>query len=64
MALTTLGRGVHHITTLLNEQRFRRLNTQEPDVAARLYAEAEKDLKKRYDFLSLLAGKPDKTPTE
>ncbi len=32
-------------TTLLNEQRFRRLNTQEPAVAAQLYAEAEKDLK-------------------
>ncbi|WP_145590627.1 pyruvate:ferredoxin (flavodoxin) oxidoreductase [Yersinia aleksiciae] len=51
-------------TTLLKEQRFRRLNTQEPEVAAQLYAAAEKDLKKRYDFLSLLAGKAEKAPTE
>lgn len=50
--------------TLLNEQRFRRLNTQEPEIAAKLYADAEKDLKKRYNFLSLLAGKAEKDTAE
>ncbi len=44
-------------TALLNEQRFRRLNTAEPETAALLYQQAEKELKQRYDLLSLLAGK-------
>jgi pyruvate-ferredoxin/flavodoxin oxidoreductase len=43
--------------TLLNEQRFRRLNDQQPDVAGALYQAAEKDLKAKYDFLARLAGK-------
>ncbi|UPT57258.1 pyruvate:ferredoxin (flavodoxin) oxidoreductase [Dickeya zeae] len=50
--------------TLLNEQRFRRLNTQQPQEAARLYEEAEADLRRRYDFLSLLAGKAEKNAQE
>jgi len=47
--------------TLLNEQRFRRLNTQQPDVAKALYQAAEKDLKVKYDFLARMAGKGDDT---
>ncbi|MDR3434738.1 MAG: pyruvate:ferredoxin (flavodoxin) oxidoreductase [Rouxiella aceris] len=43
--------------TLNNEQRFKRLNTQQPEVAQQLYAAAEKDLQQKYDFLALLAGK-------
>ena len=43
--------------TLNNEQRFRRLNAQQPDVAAQLYAAAEKELQQKYDFLAMLAGK-------
>ncbi|MGL9724127.1 pyruvate:ferredoxin (flavodoxin) oxidoreductase [Sodalis sp. (in: enterobacteria)] len=43
--------------TLLNEQRFRRLNTQQPDVASALYKAAEKELKQKYDFLARMAGK-------
>ncbi|CAJ0991647.1 pyruvate:ferredoxin (flavodoxin) oxidoreductase [Sodalis praecaptivus] len=43
--------------TLLNEQRFRRLNTQQPDVASALYQAAEKELKQKYDFLARMAGK-------
>ncbi|QDX31251.1 pyruvate:ferredoxin (flavodoxin) oxidoreductase [Dickeya poaceiphila] len=50
--------------TLLNEQRFRRLNSQQPEAAARLYEEAEADLRRRYDFLSLLAGKAEKNTEE
>lgn len=46
--------------TLLNEQRFRRLNAQQPDVAEQLWEEATADLQKRYDFLAMLAGKADK----
>lgn len=45
--------------TLLNEQRFRRLNTQQPDVASALYRAAEKDLKQKYDFLARMAGKAE-----
>ncbi len=45
--------------TLLNEQRFRRLNTQQPEVASALYQAAEKDLKVKYDFLARMAGKAD-----
>ncbi|MEI7189695.1 pyruvate:ferredoxin (flavodoxin) oxidoreductase [Dickeya dianthicola] len=50
--------------TLLNEQRFRRLNNQQPEAAAQLYEEAEADLRRRYDFLSLLAGKAEKNAEE
>ncbi|UMB77605.1 pyruvate:ferredoxin (flavodoxin) oxidoreductase [Dickeya fangzhongdai] len=50
--------------TLLNEQRFRRLNSQQPEAAALLYEEAEADLRRRYDFLSLLAGKAEKNAQE
>ncbi|ADM96950.1 pyruvate:ferredoxin (flavodoxin) oxidoreductase [Dickeya dadantii] len=50
--------------TLLNEQRFRRLNNQQPEAAALLYEEAEADLRRRYDFLTLMAGKAEKNPQE
>lgn len=43
--------------TLNNEQRFRRLNAQQPEVATQLYAAAEKELQEKYEFLELLAGK-------
>lgn len=46
--------------TLLNEQRFRRLNAQQPEVAEQLWQDAAMDLQKRYDFLALLAGKAEK----
>lgn len=46
-------------TTLLNEQRFRRLNTQQPEVASALYQAAEKELKVKYDFLARMAGKAE-----
>ncbi len=46
--------------TLLNEQRFRRLNAQQPEVAEQLWRDAALDLQKRYDFLALLAGKAEK----
>lgn len=49
---------------LLKEQRFRRLNTQEPEVAQQLYRDATADLKKRFEFLSQLAGKPLSDDTE
>lgn len=45
--------------TLLNEQRFRRLNAQQPDVAEQLWKDAAADLQKRYDFLTQMAGKAD-----
>ncbi|MDI5123380.1 hypothetical protein MJM19_18700, partial [Salmonella enterica subsp. enterica serovar Montevideo] len=47
--------------TLLNEQRFRRLNAQQPEVAEQLWRDAALDLQKRYDFLALLAGKAEKS---
>lgn len=50
--------------TLLKEQRFRRLNSQQPEVASALYQAAEKELKEKYDFLSLLAGKGETSSTE
>ncbi|HEI8864929.1 TPA: pyruvate:ferredoxin (flavodoxin) oxidoreductase [Serratia odorifera] len=50
--------------TLLKEQRFRRLNSQQPEVADALYQEAEQQLKAKYDFLSLLAGKAEKSTAE
>lgn len=37
--------------TLLHEQRFRRLNSQQPEVAEQLWKDAAADLQKRYDFL-------------
>ncbi|MFZ4832098.1 pyruvate:ferredoxin (flavodoxin) oxidoreductase [Rouxiella sp. Mn2063] len=43
--------------TLNKEQRFRRLNAQQPEVAEMLYQAAEKDLQQKYDFLAMLAGK-------
>ncbi len=46
--------------TLMNEQRFRRLNTQQPEVAEQLWKDAAEDLQKRYDFLAMLAGKAEK----
>jgi pyruvate-ferredoxin/flavodoxin oxidoreductase len=46
--------------TLLNEQRFRRLNAQQPEVAGQLWKEAAADLQKRYAFLAMLAGKTEK----
>lgn len=42
---------------LLNEQRFRRLNNQQPEVAEQLWQDAAHYLQKRYDFLAMLAGK-------
>ena len=50
--------------TLLNEQRFRRLNAQQPEVAERLWKEASADLQKRYEFLAQLAGKVEKPTIE
>ncbi|MEQ9861262.1 pyruvate:ferredoxin (flavodoxin) oxidoreductase [Pectobacterium cacticida] len=43
--------------TLLKEQRFRRLNSMMPEDTVRLYEEAEEDLRRRFDFLSTMAGK-------
>lgn len=45
--------------TLQNEQRFRRLNAQQPDVAEQLWKDATADLQKRYNFLAQMAGKAD-----
>ena len=50
--------------TLLNEQRFRRLNAQQPEVAEQLWKDAAADLQKRYDFLAQLAGKAEKSGAE
>ncbi|WP_058910230.1 pyruvate:ferredoxin (flavodoxin) oxidoreductase [Entomohabitans teleogrylli] len=50
--------------TLMNEQRFRRLNAQQPEVAQQLWQDAAADLQKRYDFLAQLAGKAEKTASE
>ena len=49
--------------TLLNEQRFRRLNAQQPEVAEQLWKDATADLAKRYDSAQL-AGKAEKSGTE
>lgn len=43
----------------MNEQRFRRLNAQQPEVAEQLWKDATADLQKRYDFLAQLAGKAE-----
>ncbi|MBG6248105.1 MULTISPECIES: pyruvate:ferredoxin (flavodoxin) oxidoreductase [Symbiopectobacterium] len=50
--------------TLLKEQRFRRLNTQMPEETTRLYEEAEQDLRRRFDFLTMMAGKAEKNAQE
>lgn len=50
--------------TLLNEQRFRRLNSQQPEVAEQLWKDATADLQKRYDFLAQMAGKAEKASSE
>lgn len=50
--------------TLLNEQRFRRLNAQQPEVAEQLWQDAAADLQKRYDFLARMAGKAEKPTVE
>lgn len=42
---------------LQNEQRFRRLNSQQPEVAKALWQAAADDLQKRYAFLARLAEK-------
>jgi hypothetical protein len=47
--------------TRCNEQRFRRLNAQQPEVAEQLWKDAAADLQKRYDFAQL-AGKAEKSP--
>lgn len=44
---------------LLNEQRFRRLNAQQPEVAQQLWQDAAENLQKRYDFLAQMAGKTE-----
>lgn len=46
--------------TLLHEQRFRRLNSQQPEVAEQLWKDAAADLQKRYDFLAQMVGKAEK----
>lgn len=50
--------------TLLHEQRFRRLNSQQPEVAEQLWKDAAADLQKRYDFLAQMAGKAEKSNTD
>lgn len=50
--------------TLLKEQRFRRLNSMMPEETAQLYEEAELDLRRRFDFLTMMAGKAEKNPQE
>lgn len=50
--------------TLMKEQRFRRLNNMMPEETAQLYEEAELDLRRRFDFLTMMAGKAEKNPQE
>jgi pyruvate-ferredoxin/flavodoxin oxidoreductase len=50
--------------TLLNEQRFRRLNVSQPEVAEQLWQEAANDLQRHYDFLAMLAGKQQSKTSE
>lgn len=50
--------------TLLHEQRFRRLNSQQPEVAEQLWKDAAADLQKRYDFTAQMAGKAEKSNTD
>ncbi|PKH26778.1 pyruvate:ferredoxin (flavodoxin) oxidoreductase [Enterobacterales bacterium CwR94] len=42
---------------LMNEQRFRRLNRQQPEVAKALWQEAAEDVQRRYHWLAQMAGK-------
>ncbi len=44
-------------STLLNEQRFKRLMTIDPDAIEVLQQQAEQDIQDHYQLLSLLAGK-------
>lgn len=46
----------------MQEQRFRRLNAQQPDVAEQLWKDAAADLQKRYDFLAQMVGKRKNRP--
>lgn len=46
-------------STLLNEQRFKRLTTLDPDSIDALYQQAEHDIRDHYQLLSLLANKAD-----
>ncbi|QKJ87238.1 Pyruvate-flavodoxin oxidoreductase [Paramixta manurensis] len=48
---------------LMNEQRFRRLNAQQPEVAEQLWRDAAEDLQRRYDLLAQMAGKAEKNPS-
>ena len=48
----------------MQEQRFRRLNAQQPEVAEQLWKDAAADLQKRYDFLAQMAGKGEKSTSE
>ena len=50
--------------TLMQEQRFRRLNAQQPEVAEQLWKDAAADLQKRYDFLAQMAGKAEKPTSD
>jgi len=44
---------------LMNEQRFRRLYTQQPEVARQLWHDASEDLQRRYQMLARMAGKEE-----
>ena len=57
--LHNVGQGVE-----AGEQRFRRLNAQQPEVAEQLWKDAAADLQKRYDFLAQLAGKAEKSASD
>jgi pyruvate-ferredoxin/flavodoxin oxidoreductase len=48
----------------MQEQRFRRLNAQQPEVAEQLWKDAAADLQKRYDFLAQMAGKAEKPTSD
>lgn len=50
--------------TLLAEQRFRRLNSQDPQQAQALYLEAAENLRQRFAFLSRLASQNDDNSAE
>lgn len=44
-------------SVLLHEQRFRRLNTQQPEVARQLWHDAADEAQRHYDLLAQMAGK-------
>ncbi|PIJ48576.1 pyruvate:ferredoxin (flavodoxin) oxidoreductase [Erwinia sp. OLTSP20] len=46
-------------SVLNNEQRFRRLNQQQPEVARQLWTEAGQEARRKYALLALLAGKAE-----